>query len=168
MKNIRQSPHPDFSISKPTTTNFLTNTIPLTQSPASCSYYEPRTPSPLTTYTLRLPTVCPIESLPQCPKRRKIAIPPSVEYNAPTASEHSTSSNTSTAQPTPAVRRTNTPTTNTSTATRIAPGTHIWHGFLLHQNNLLPTGIFTNLTAQNSARFLRRYWTPKTLSLLRS
>ena len=134
MENIRQSPHPDFSISKPTTINFQANTIPLTQSPASCFNYEPRSPSPLTTYTLRLPTFCPTESLPQCPKRRKIAIPPSVEYNASRAPEHSSSSSTRTAQPTSAVRRTNTPIANTSTATRIAPGTHIWHGYLLRKN----------------------------------
>ena len=83
MENIGQSPHPDFSISKPTTINFLANTILLTQSPASCSNYEPQSPTPLTTYTLRLPTVFPTETFPQCPKRRKIAIPPSVDYNAP-------------------------------------------------------------------------------------
>ena len=155
MENIRQSPKPDISISKPTTINFLANTIPLTQSPASCSNYEPRTPSPLTTYTLRLPTVCPNESFPQCPKRRKIAIPPSVEYNPPRAPEHSTSISTSTAQPNPAVGSTNTQTNNTSTATSIAPGTHIWHGFFLQQNNITPYWAFHKFKGSEEYRILQ-------------
>ena len=153
MENIRQRPHPDFSISKPTTINFLANTILLTQSPASCSNYEPRSPSPLTTYTLRLPTVCPTESLPQCPKRRKIAIPPSVEYNAPPAPEHSTSSSTSTAQP--AERKTSTPTANTSTATRIAPGTHIWHGFFLRGTKISPQWAFQKFNGSEEYKILQ-------------
>ena len=48
-------------------------------------------PLRLTTYTLRFPTICPTESIPHCPKRRKIAIPPSVDYHATTTSKHSTS-----------------------------------------------------------------------------
>ena len=92
MASIGLNPYPDFVISQPTTISFLPpKTILLTQSPASCSNYEPCIPSPLTTYTLRLPTVCPTDSLPQCTKRRKIAIPPSVDYHASTTSMHSAS-----------------------------------------------------------------------------
>ena len=81
----QQRPHRDLSISRPTTTTFLpSKRKPLTQSPLRCSTYEPSIASPLSTYTLCEPNISPTDSLPRCPKRRKIAIPPSVDYHAPT------------------------------------------------------------------------------------
>ena len=106
-------------------------TKPLTLSPARTSSYTPSKPPQLTISTHCQPQLSPTNSLTQCPKRRKLNLPPSVEYYA---SNTNLSSGTSTAHPTPAVRWTNTPTAKNSITTRKAPGTHIWHGFLLHEN----------------------------------
>ena len=71
------------SITPPTTICYKPATEkPFTRSPPRCSSYTPLKPSPLSTYTLCLPTINPDDSLPQYPKRRKIAIPPSVDYHA--------------------------------------------------------------------------------------
>ena len=70
-------------ITPPTTIGFEPiKTMPLTQSPLSCSNYIPREPSPLTTYTHCQHTISPTDSLPRRPKRRKLANPPTVDYHA--------------------------------------------------------------------------------------
>ena len=90
--NIWQSPNPGYSIARPTTLSFNpTKKKPLTRSPGRCSSYVPCKPSPLTTYTLRLPNICPTDTHTQCPKRRKLDIPPSVDYNASTTPTLNTS-----------------------------------------------------------------------------
>ena len=81
--NTRQSTQHDYSIARPRTISFNPSmTGPLTLSPTRSSDYEPSIPPSLTTYTLRLPNICPEETPPQCPKRRKLNIPPSVDYHA--------------------------------------------------------------------------------------
>ena len=81
--NIQQSTHFDCSIAGPTTISFNPSKKNLlTQSPAHSSSYEPCKPSPLTTYTLRLPNICSTDALPQYPKRRKLDTPPTVDYHA--------------------------------------------------------------------------------------
>ena len=81
--NNQQGSHHSRSISRPITISFLPSKMnPLTQSPLRCSFYEPTIASPLTTYTLCQPNICPSDSLPRNPKRRKIVIPPSVDYHA--------------------------------------------------------------------------------------
>ena len=81
---VPTSNHDARSITPPTTISFKPKkTMPLTQSLLRCSSYLPRKPSPLTTYTLSNPAISSSDSLPRQPKRRKLAIPPSVDYNAP-------------------------------------------------------------------------------------
>ena len=80
---VPTSNHDSRSITPPTTISFEPNkTMPLTQSLLRCPSYLPRKPSPLTTYRLNNPAISPSDSLPRQPKRRKLTIPPSVEYNA--------------------------------------------------------------------------------------
>ena len=90
---------------KPATKQSLTQSLP------RCSTYVPRKPSSLTTYTLCLPTISPADSLPQCPKRRKLSVPPSVDYHATTELPQSTSTEVIVSGP------------------KIIPGygKHIWH-----------------------------------------
>ena len=57
---------------------------PLSQSAPRCTINKYNKPSPLTTYTLSLPNIASTDFLPQPPKRRKLSIPPSVDYYAPT------------------------------------------------------------------------------------
>ena len=57
---------------------------PLTQSAPRCTINNYQMPPPLTTYTLCLPNIASTDSIPQRPKRRKLSIPPSVDYNAST------------------------------------------------------------------------------------
>ena len=98
-------------ISPPTTVCFKpATTKPLTQSPPRCSTYAPSKPSPLTTHTLCLPNISPADSLPHCPKRRRLSIPPSVDIHATTDLPQSTS------------------TAKTTTQSTIIPGQgkHIW------------------------------------------
>ena len=81
----QQNTNPRRSITPQTPINFQpTATEPLTQSPARCSWYVPREPSPLTIHTHCWPNVSPSDTLPPCPKRRKLDIPPSVDYHAST------------------------------------------------------------------------------------
>ena len=83
------SMHSTRSITPPTTVCFKPERVkPLTPSPPRSSSYEPCKPTPLTTYTLCLPTIAPDDSNPQCPKRRKLSIPPSVDYNAASETTH--------------------------------------------------------------------------------
>ena len=66
-----QSPR---SITPPATICFKPATEkPLTQSLPRCSTYVPSKPLPLTTYSLCLPNISPSDSLPHCPKRRKLS-----------------------------------------------------------------------------------------------
>ena len=122
--NIPSRTQPDRSISTPTTICFYpTKFKPLTLSPASCSNSIPSKSTPLTIYTHCQPEFSPTNSLTQCPKRRKLTIPPSVDCIA--SAKHNTISNC-VSHPNPAVVSTNTPTRITSSATKIAPGMHIW------------------------------------------
>ena len=104
--------HPTkWSITPPTTISFLpAKKKPLIQSPPRCSNFEPQA-VPLTTYTLCLPIIPPTDSLPQRPKRRKLSIPPSVDYSA------------STQVPLP------TSTSPVAAQSKTSPGldSHIWH-----------------------------------------
>ena len=85
MTKVTRSTRSTCSITPPISVCFKPATKkPLTQSPPRCSTYVPRKPSSLTTYTLCLPTISPSDSLPQCPKRRKLSGPPSVDYHATT------------------------------------------------------------------------------------
>ena len=54
-------------------------TKPLTLSPVLTSSYTPSKPSQLTISTHCQPELSPTNSLTQCPKRRKLTLPPSVE-----------------------------------------------------------------------------------------
>ena len=88
---VPTSNHDARSITPPTTISFKPKkTMPLTQSLLRCSSYLPRKPLPLTTYTLSNPAISSFDSLPRQPKRRKLAIPPSVEYNASAGAPQST------------------------------------------------------------------------------
>ena len=62
----------------------------LTPSPPRCCSYSPSKPKSLTTYTLCLPNIPSADSHPYCPKRRKLSIPPSVDYHAATEFSHPT------------------------------------------------------------------------------
>ena len=64
---------------------------PLTQSDPCCTINNYQKPSPLTTYTLCLPNIPSTDSIPQRQKRRKLSIPPSVDYNASTETPPPTS-----------------------------------------------------------------------------
>jgi len=80
---IPRSTHSTRSITPPTTVCFKPAPKEnLTQSPPRGSSYIPSKPSPLTTYTLDVPYLFPTDSFPQCPKRRKLTIPPSVDHHA--------------------------------------------------------------------------------------
>ena len=83
---------------------------PLTMSPSCCSNYVPTKPSPLTIFTHRQPTISPTNSLAPSPKRRKIAIPPSVNYHA---SITNLTNSKSSSQPAPTIKKTFTPTPTT-------------------------------------------------------
>ena len=85
--NNQQRSQTDRSITLPTTICFKPTKRLLSQSPVSCSNYPPSKPSPLTIYTHCQPTVCPTQSAPPCPKRRKIVIPPSVDYHGTTKNQ---------------------------------------------------------------------------------
>ena len=92
---ITRSTHSTCSITPPISLSFKPATKkPLTQSPPRCSTYVPRKPSSLTTYTLCLPTISPADSLPQCPKRRKLSVSPSVDYWEPLELPQPTSTTT--------------------------------------------------------------------------
>ena len=64
---------------------------PLTQSAPRCTINNYSKPTPLTTYTLCLPNIASTDSLPQRPKRRKLSIPPSVDYDFSTVTPLPTS-----------------------------------------------------------------------------
>ena len=108
----------------PTTTGFLPiRTKPLTLSPARSSSYKPIKPSQLTISTHCQQELSPSNSLTQCPKRRKLTSPPSVDYYASTQS--------------------------------LAPGTHIWHGFFLHQTKVKPTWAFHKFNGSEEYKILQ-------------
>ena len=93
-------PQPVRSISSPHTICFQpATTMPLTQSAPRCTINEQGKTTPLTTFTLRLPNIASCDSLPQLPKRRKLSVPPSVDYNASTVTPLPTST-TAAASPT--------------------------------------------------------------------
>ena len=78
------SNHDARSITPPTTISFkpikkMPLTKPLTLSPARTSSYTPSKPPQLTISTHCQPELSPTNSLTQCPKRRKLTLPPSVE-----------------------------------------------------------------------------------------
>ena len=91
------------SITPPTTICFkpTIKTMPLTKFPLCCFDYSPRKPSPLTTYTHCQHAISPSDCLPRCLKRRKLAIPPTVDYHAsPHVLQHTpTTDATSSSQP---------------------------------------------------------------------
>ena len=82
----------------------------LTQSAPRCTINKHSKPSPLTTYTHCLPNIPSTDSLSQRPKRRKLSIPPSVDYSA------------STVTPPPI----STATAPSPTGTTPGLGSHIW------------------------------------------
>ena len=96
---IRQPPPTQVNISEPVRSITPPHTTcfqpamkkPLTQSAPCCTINKHSKPSPLTTYTLCLPNIAPTDSLPQAPKRRKLSIPPSVDYYASTVTPLPTS-----------------------------------------------------------------------------
>ena len=117
--NTRLRAHSTRSITPPTTICFQpTIKKPLTKSTPSCSSYVPSNPSPLSTYTHCQPSISPTDSFPRCHKKRKIAIPPSVYYNA----------STKVSQPTPIA-----PPAPTTKPT-LWSGRHVW----LTNNPLVP------------------------------
>ena len=78
---------PERSITPPTIISFQPcRKKPLTKSPSWCTDYVPipTKPSPLIICTHSHPSISPTNSLAPCPKRRKIAISPEVDYNAST------------------------------------------------------------------------------------
>ena len=83
----------------------------LTQSAPRCIINNHSKPSPLTTYTLCLPNIASTDSLPQRPKRRKLSIPPSVDYYYSTETPLPTSTAAATS-----------PTTTTP-----GLGAHLWY-----------------------------------------
>ena len=90
--NNYQKPSPARSITPPHTICFKpAMKKPLTQSDPCCTINNYQKPSPLTTYTLCLPNIPSTDSIPQRPKRRKLSIPPSVDYNASTETPPPTS-----------------------------------------------------------------------------
>ena len=73
------------SITPPATISFQpAKKKSLIQSPPRCSIFEPIKPSALTTYTHCLTNIPPTDSLPQRAKKRKLIIPPSVDYSVST------------------------------------------------------------------------------------
>ena len=78
-----QRPHPELSINRPTiiTIQPLKKTL-LTTSPSRCSSHVLPKPSHLTINTHCQPTIPPINSQAPSSKRRKISIPPAVDYHA--------------------------------------------------------------------------------------
>ena len=77
--------HPESSITPPTTICFQPSKKKvISKSPFYSSNISPTKPKPLTTYTHRQPTISPTNSLAPTPKRRKIIIPPAVDYHAST------------------------------------------------------------------------------------
>ena len=93
-------PQPKRSISSPRTICCQPATMmPLTQSAPRCTINKQGKTLPLTTFTLRLPNIASCASLPQLPKRRKLSVPPSVDYNASTVTPLPTST-TAAASPT--------------------------------------------------------------------
>ena len=70
---IQQGNDPHRSLTPPTKISFQpTPKKPLTKSPARYSYYVLSRPTPLTIYPHCQSTIPPSDSLPPCPKRRKI------------------------------------------------------------------------------------------------
>ena len=67
--------------------------------PTRKTVYIPLTPPPLSTYTLCLPNINPDDSPPQYSKRRKLAIPPSVDYHASVEIPQPSSTATTAPQP---------------------------------------------------------------------
>ena len=118
-QNIPQQPPTQVNLSEPVRSITPPHTIcfqpamkkPLTQSAPRCTINKHSKPSPLTTYTLCLPNIPSTDSLPQRPKRRKLSIPPSVEYSA------------STETPLPK----STATAASPTRTTPGLGSHIWY-----------------------------------------
>ena len=84
------------SITPPTTICFQPTKRPLSQLPVRCSNYLPTKPSSLTIYTHCQTTIPPTQPASPSPKRRKISIPPSVDYYASTNKQ---SNNLCTSQP---------------------------------------------------------------------
>ena len=86
---------------------------PVSQSAPRCTINKYSKPSPLTTYTFCLPNIASTDFLPQPRKRRKLSIPPSVDYFASTV----------TTLPTPAA-------TAASPASKTPGlGSHIWYKY---------------------------------------
>ena len=87
------------SITPPTAVCFKPATEkPFTRSPPRCSSYKPVKPPPLSTYTLCLLNIKPVD-LPQNRKKRKLAIPPSVDYHASIEKPQPTSTETTATYP---------------------------------------------------------------------
>ena len=121
-QNIPQPPPTQLNFSEPVRSITPPHTIcfqpamkkSFTQSAPLCTINKhSKKPSPLTTYTLCLPNIPSTDSLPQRPKRRKLSIPPSVDYDV------------STVTPLP----TSTATAASPTNTTPGLGSHIWYTY---------------------------------------
>ena len=83
--NNSQRSHLERSITPPSTICFHPlEKKSLTKSPPYCSNFVPTEPTHLTIYTHSQPTISPTNSLVPSPKRRKMTIPPAVDYYAST------------------------------------------------------------------------------------
>ena len=83
--NNTQRTHPERSITPPRTIYFQPSKMKsLSKSRSCCSNIAPTKIAPLTIYTHRQPTISPTNSLVPSPKRRKITIPPAVDYHTST------------------------------------------------------------------------------------
>ena len=102
--------------------------------------FQPQPPSPLTIFTPSehsIPPYTPPSDSNNLPsKKRKVILPPEVDYNAsaflqPRTTEENCPTTTAPKVPTITNAR---PPTHAITTTKIAPGTHIWYGYL-HKTN---------------------------------
>ena len=104
--------HPELSITPPNTICFQpSKKNSISKSPSYYSNVLPTKPSPLTIYNHRHPTNLPTNSFAPTPKRRKITIPPSVDYHASTTS---ITSRTISSQPVPTIATTYKPPPNST------------------------------------------------------
>ena len=125
---------PVISITPPHTICFKpTMKKPLTQSPQCCTINTYQKPSPLTTYTLCLPNIASTDFIPQRPKRRKLSIPPSVDYNASAETPIPTS------------------TAAAASTTRTTPGlgSHLWY----KRDPKTSRAIWTNVKTSGAVEF---------------
>ena len=117
--NNLQRIYPERSITPPTTICFEpSKKKALTKSTSRCSNYVPTKPAPLTIYTIHQPTISPTNDLSPCPKRRKIAIQPAVDYHASTSN---LANSKSSSQPATTITTTCTPTQITTITQNPSP-----------------------------------------------